>query len=83
MKVFDKYVLVRQSPAQEKKGNLYLVSPGNNEVVIDGTIEAIGANVTEAQVGDKVHFNKHSAYKVKIQDVEYLVVKENELLVAE
>lgn len=83
MKVFDKFVLVQQSAAQEKKGSLYLVSPGNNELVIDGTVVAVGVNATEAKVGDKVHFNKHSAYKVKIQEVEYLVVKENELLVAE
>lgn len=83
MRVLDKYVVVRQSPAQEKKGSLYLVSPGNNELVIDGTVEAIGPNVQGVVVGDRVHFNKHSAYKVRIAEVEYLVVKEAEILVAE
>jgi chaperonin GroES len=45
-----------------------------------GTVDAVGSEVKEVKVGDTVLFDKYSGSKVKVNDTEYLIVKEEDLL---
>jgi len=45
-----------------------------------GKIEAIGKDVKELKVGDTVLFDKYSGSKIKIDNDEYLIIKEEEVL---
>jgi len=45
-----------------------------------GKVEAVGSEVKELKVGDMVLFDKYSGSKVKIDDTEYLIIKEEDIL---
>jgi chaperonin GroES len=45
-----------------------------------GKVEAVGKDVEEVKVGDTILFDKYSGSKVKIDDQDYLIVKEEEIL---
>lgn len=45
-----------------------------------GKVEAIGAEVKELKVGDAILFDKYSGSKVKIDNIEYLIIKEEDIL---
>ena len=43
-------------------------------------MEAVGAEVKEVKAGNQVLFDKYSGSKIKIDNIEYLIVKEEDLL---
>ena len=45
-----------------------------------GKVEAAGKDVKEIKVGDTVLFDKYSGSKIKMDDSEYLIIKEEEVL---
>jgi chaperonin GroES len=45
-----------------------------------GRVEGVGKDVEEVKVGDTILFDKYSGSKVKIDDQDYLIVKEEEIL---
>jgi len=45
-----------------------------------GKVEAIGKDVKEVKVGDTVLFDKYAGSKIKMDNDEYLIVKEEEVL---
>jgi chaperonin GroES len=45
-----------------------------------GKVEGVGKDVEEVKVGDIILFDKYSGSKVKIDDQDYLIVKEEEIL---
>jgi chaperonin GroES len=45
-----------------------------------GKVEGVGKDVEEVKVGDTILFDKYSGSKVKIDDQDYLIVKEEEIL---
>ncbi len=45
-----------------------------------GTIQAIGDQVEKVKVGDQVLFDKYSGTKLKLEDEECLILKEEDIL---
>jgi chaperonin GroES len=45
-----------------------------------GKVEAIGKDVKEIKAGDVVLFDKYAGSKIKMDDSEYLIIKEEEVL---
>ena len=45
-----------------------------------GKVEAVGDEVKQLKVGDKVLFDRYSGSKINIDNTEYLIVKEEDVL---
>ncbi len=65
-------VITGQAKEKEQQAEVIAVGPGG---VVDGKEVTM-----QVKVGDKVIFAKYSGTEVKIDDVEYIVVKQNDIL---
>ena len=74
-------VVIRYSEEQEEKtaGGIYVPDVAK-EKPQKGTVEAVGLEVKEVKAGNQVLFDKYSGSKIKIDNIEYLIVKEEDLL---
>ena len=73
-------VFVSYAEEEEKtKGGLYVPDTAK-EKPQKGKVEAVGSEVKEIKVGDAVLFDKYSGSKVKMDDKEYLIIKEEDVL---
>jgi chaperonin GroES len=45
-----------------------------------GKVEAVGSEVKELKVGDIVLFDRYSGSKVKVNETEHLIIKEEDVL---
>ena len=45
-----------------------------------GTVQAVGKDVKNLKVGDQVLFDKYSGSKLKLQDEDCLILKEEDIL---
>jgi chaperonin GroES len=74
-------VVVRYSEEEIEKtaGGIYVPDVAK-EKPQKGIVEAVGSEVKEVKAGNTVLFDKYSGSKVKLNDTEYLIVKEEDLL---
>lgn len=74
-------VVVRYSEEELEKtaGGIYVPDVAK-EKPQKGIVEAVGSEVKEVKAGNTVLFDKYSGSKVKLNDTEYLIVKEEDLL---
>ncbi len=61
--------------AKEKPAEGLIVAVGSGKITDDGTKQAL-----EVKEGDKVLFGKYSGTEIKLDDVDYLILKEDEVL---
>ncbi|MBI4822918.1 MAG: co-chaperone GroES [Nitrospirae bacterium] len=64
---------------EKTAGGLYVPDTAK-EKPQKGKVEAVGSEVKELKVGNTVLFDKYSGSKVKIDDTEYLIIKEEDIL---
>ncbi len=76
----DRVVLKYSEEEVEKTSGGIYVPDVAKEKPQKGTVEAVGSEVKEVKAGNTVLFDKYSGSKVKINDTEYLIVKEEDLL---
>ena len=73
-------VFVSYAEEEERtKGGIY-VPDTDKEKPQKGKVEAVGSEVKEVKVGDAVLFDKYSGSKVKIDEKEHLIIKEEDIL---
>lgn len=74
-------VVVRYSEEEIEKtaGGIYVPDVAK-EKPQKGTVEAVGSEVKELKAGDAVLFDKYSGSKIKLNDTEYLIIKEEDIL---
>jgi chaperonin GroES len=83
-------VVVKPVEREEKtKGGIYLPDTASKERPMEGTILAVGEGRLDdngkrvpmnVQPGDKVLFAKYSGTEYKVDDIEYLILKESDIL---
>jgi len=73
-------VFVKYSEEGEKTAGGLYIPESAKEKPQKGVVEAVGSEVKEIKVGNTVLFDKYSGSKVNIDNVEYLIVKEEDIL---
>lgn len=81
IKPLKERVVVKYSSDELEKtpGGIYVPDVAK-EKPQKGTVIEVGSEVKEVKVGDTVLFDKYAGSKIKIDDVEYLIIKEEEIL---
>ena len=81
-------VIVKPSEAEETTKGGIILPDSAKEKPIEGTIVAIGPGRTsddgklikpEVKVGDKILYGKYSGTEVKVEGVEYLIMRESDI----
>jgi chaperonin GroES len=64
---------------EKTAGGLYIPDSAK-EKPQSGKVEAVGDEVKSLKVGDKILFDKYSGSKINIDNKEYLIIKEEDIL---
>ena len=80
-------VVIKQLEAEEKTKS-GIVLPGQKEKPQEAEVIAVGPGgvvdgkevVMQVKAGDKVIYSKYSGTEVKVDDVEYIIVRQNDIL---
>jgi chaperonin GroES len=75
----DRVVAVREKAAEKTASGIYL--PDNaKEKPLAAKVEAVGKDAKDVKVGDRILYKEYSTTEVTINDAEYLIVKEEDIL---
>ena len=75
----DRVVAVREQAATKTAGGLYLPDTAKEKPVF-ASVKAIGPDVKQLKVGDKIIYKEYSTTELTADGVEYLIVKEEDVL---
>jgi chaperonin GroES len=75
----DRVVVSYSEEAEKTAGGIYVPDTAK-EKPQQGKVEAVGPEVKELKVGNVVLFDKYSGSKVKVDDAEQLIIKEEDIL---
>ena len=75
----DRVVATREEVKSQTASGLYLPDQAKEKPVL-AVIQAVGKDVKSVKVGDKILYKEYSTSEVKINDTEYLIVKEEDIL---
>jgi chaperonin GroES len=64
---------------EKTAGGLYIPDSAK-EKPQSGKVEAVGDDVKSLKVGDKILFDRYSGSKISIDNTEYLIIKEEDVL---
>lgn len=76
----DRCVVKYSAEEMEKTAGGIYVPDVAKEKPQKGSVEAVGSEVKEVKAGNTVLFDKYSGSKIKIDDTEYLIIKEEDIL---
>ena len=76
----DRVVAVREEAKTQTASGIYLPDSSKEKPVM-AEVKAVGGEVKHVKVGDKIVYKEYSTTELKIDGVEYLVVKEEDILV--
>ena len=83
----DRIIVLPKEPEEVTKGGIILPDTAK-EKPMEGEIVAVGEGKTsedgklikmELKVGDKVLYGKYSGTEIKVNDVEYLIMRESDV----
>lgn len=75
----DRVVAVREEAVNKTASGLYLPDNAKEKPVV-AKVVAVGPDVKSLKVGDKIVYKEYSTTDLKIDDKEYLIVKEEDVL---
>lgn len=75
----DRVVAVREEVATKTASGLYLPDNAKEKPVV-AKVTAIGPEVKNLKVGDKIVYKEYSTTELKVDGIEYLIVKEEDVL---
>ena len=86
--LYDRILVKRIEEKEQKKGSI-IIPDTAKEKPMEGKVIAVGAGAVnkegkrtplEVKVGDRVLFGKYAGTEIKIDDVEHLILREDEVL---
>ena len=75
----DRVVAVREEAKTQTASGIYLPDSSKEKPVM-AEVKAVGTDVKHVNVGDKIMYKEYSTTELKIDTVEYLIVKEDDIL---
>ncbi|HPF31134.1 MAG TPA: co-chaperone GroES [Candidatus Saccharibacteria bacterium] len=75
----SRVVAVREEAQEKTASGLYLPDNAKEKPVI-AKVEAIGTDVKGVKVGDRIVYKEYTTTDLKINDKEYIIVKEDDIL---
>ncbi len=75
----DRVFVSYSDDVEKTTGGIYVPDTAK-EKPQKGKVEASGPEVKELKVGDTVFFDRYSGSKVNIENTEYLIIKEEDVL---
>ena len=75
----DRVFVSYTAELEKTAGGLYIPDTAK-EKPQSGKVEAVGDDVKSLKVGDKILFDRYSGSKISLDNVEYLIVKEEDVL---
>lgn len=75
----DRVVAVKEVAATKTASGLYLPDNAKEKPVL-AKVAAVGPDVKTLKVGDKIIYKEYSTTELKIDNAEYLIVKEEDVL---
>ncbi len=75
----DRVVAVRERAKTQTASGIYLPDNAKEKPVL-AEVKAVGPDVTGLKVGDKIVYKEYSTTELKVDGVEYLIVKEEDVL---
>jgi len=75
----NRVVAVREPAQTQTASGIYLPDNAKEKPVL-ATVVAVGPAVKSLAVGDKIVYKEYSTTELKINDSEYLIVKEEDVL---
>ncbi|MDA8432301.1 MAG: co-chaperone GroES [Nitrospiraceae bacterium] len=73
-------VFVKYSEEGEKTAGGIYIPDSAKEKPQKGVVEAVGSEVKDVKVGNTILFDKYSGSKINIDNNEYLIIKEEDIL---
>lgn len=81
IKPLGKRIVVRPLKQEEKtEGGIYLPETASKEKPQQGKVAAVGSEFKGVKVGDTVVFAKYGGTEIQIEDEDYLVLGEDDVL---
>jgi chaperonin GroES len=86
--LYDRVLVKRIEEKEQKKGGI-IIPDSAKEKPMEGKVIAVGAGriekdgkriALEVKAGDRVLFGKYAGQEIKIDDVEHVILKEDEVL---
>ena len=75
----DRVVAVRQAAETKTASGLYIPESSKEKPVV-AEVKAVGPDVKGLKVGDRIVYKEYSTTELKLDDIEYLIVKEEDVL---
>lgn len=75
----DRVVAVREEAKTQTASGIYLPDTAKEKPVL-AHVEAVGPDVRGIKKGDRIIYKEYSTTELKIDGVEYLIVKEEDVL---
>ena len=75
----DRVVAVREEAKTQTASGIYLPDSSKEKPSV-AEVKAVGKDVKHVKAGDKIIYKEYSTTELKIDGVEYLVVKEEDVL---
>lgn len=74
-------IVIKRLAADEKTASGIILPDTAQEKPEQGEVVAVGKDVKEVKVGSTVVFSKYSPTEIKASGIDYLVIKEEDVLV--
>jgi len=75
----DRVVAIREEAATKTASGIYLPDTAKEKPVV-AKIVAIGPDVKQVKIGDKIVYKEYATTDLKIDNQEYLIIKQEDIL---
>lgn len=75
----DRVVAVREEAKTQTASGIYLPDSSKEKPVV-AVVQAVGSEVKHVKVGDRIVYKEYSTTDLKINDTDFLIVREEDIL---